>query len=143
VSEREQALARPVGWWLKEADAALDAAFDAALEGAGVDRRGWQVLASLARAPTTRADLIAALAGFDPPAAVGRVLDDAIGRGWVEESAGLLQLTSAGRAQQQAVAPRVDGVREQVSAALPQDDYVLLVGLLARLVEGVRAGVTA
>lgn len=36
----EQALERPIGWWLKEADARLDAAFDRALEGRGVDRRG-------------------------------------------------------------------------------------------------------
>jgi hypothetical protein len=143
VVEREKALARPVGWWLKEADAALNAAFDAALEGTGVDRRGWQVLASLARGPVSRADLVASLAGFDPPAAVNAVLDDAVGRGWVEETDGSLQLTVDGLVQQQALAPRVDGVRATVSAALPQDDYVLLVTLLARLVEGVRAEVPA
>ena len=42
-----QAMSRPVGWWLKEADARLDAAFDRTLAGRDVDRRGWQVLATL------------------------------------------------------------------------------------------------
>ncbi len=143
VGEHAGPLSRPVGWWLKEADAALNGAFDAVLEGTGVDRRGWQVLASLARGPMSRADLVASLAGFDPPAVVGEVIDDAAGRGWVQERDGSLRLTASGEAQQQALAPLVDGVRERVTAALPQDEYVLLVGLLARLVEGVRAGLTA
>ncbi|MDP8907614.1 MAG: hypothetical protein M3N47_00540, partial [Chloroflexota bacterium] len=60
----KQVLARPIGWWLKEADARLDAAFDRQLQSRNVDRRGWQVLASLARRPTSRSELIASLAAF-------------------------------------------------------------------------------
>jgi hypothetical protein len=138
VNENGPTPARPVGWWLKEADALLDAAFDAALEGSGVDRRGWQVLASLARRPMSRAEVVAILAAFDPPAVVDQIVDIALERGWVEESEGLLRLTSGGRWQQQSLAPRVDGVRTKVSASLTPEDYLLLVGLLARLVEGLR-----
>ncbi len=43
---------RPIGWWLKEADVRPVAAFDSALEGTDVDRRSWQVLASLSRGST-------------------------------------------------------------------------------------------
>jgi len=60
----KQALSRPVGWWLKEADARLDAAFDRSLVGRNVDRRGWQILASLARSPTRRTDVSAFLAAL-------------------------------------------------------------------------------
>ena len=130
---------RPVGWWLKEADALLDAAFDAALDGTGVDRRGWQLLATLARAPMRRGELLASLASFDPPQVLGRVLDEVVSRGWVEETDGVLRLTTVGSAQQQAVGPRVEEVRSKVSAALPQADYVQLISLLARLVEGLRS----
>lgn len=35
-------LRRPIGWWLKEADARLEAAFDNALAGQDVDPRGWR-----------------------------------------------------------------------------------------------------
>jgi DNA-binding MarR family transcriptional regulator len=138
MSDGRQALSRPVGWWLKEADALLDAAFDAALEGCDVDRRGWQVLASLAREPMSRGDVLAALASFDPPDVVHGVLEDLSARGWIEEDRGRLRLTAHGSEQQRVLAPRVDAVRQKVSASLPQDDYLQLVSLLARLVNGLR-----
>ena len=134
------ATGRPVGWWLKEADRLLDAAFDAALAGAGVDRRRWQVLASLARGPAPAAGLAAALAPFDPPEAVAEVLADLRAHGWVEEADGQLRLTAAGAALQESLVPRVEQVRGTVARALPPDDYVALLGLLEKLVAGLRAG---
>lgn len=130
----EQALTRPIGWWLKEADARLDAAFDAVLESTNVDRRGWQVLASLSRGPTPRAQLVNALASFDPPSVVDEVIDALSSRGWIEDAADSLRLTPAGVSQHAGLAPLVDGVREQVNAALSHHEYVALVGLLSRLV---------
>ncbi len=130
---------RPVGWWLKEADAALDAAFDAALAGEGVDRRVWQVLASLARGPQPAAELVASLASFDAPASLAAVVDDARSRGWVEESGGALRLTAAGVDRHRTLAPLVGAVRGRVSAALPPDDLRRLVALLERLVAGLRS----
>ncbi len=129
---------RPLGWWLKEADGLIDAAFDDTLAGCGVDRRGWQVLASLARRPVGQADLVASLAAFDTADVVDGVVRGLRGRGLVEEADGLLRLTARGAAEQAALAPRVDAVRRKVSAALPPEDYLTLVGLLARLVEGLR-----
>ena len=132
----EQILRRPIGWWLKEADSRLDAAFDSTLHPQGVDRRGWQVLATLARSSTRRVDVVAALAAFDEPTIVEGVVDEFRRRGWVEESAGVLRLTPVGAQQQEALAPLVERVRHQVAAALPEDDYLILVRLLARLVAG-------
>lgn len=129
---------RPVGWWVKAADGALDGAFDAALEGTGVDRRRWQLLASLAGGPVGEAGLLAPLAHFDPPGALASALADLRDRGWVEESGGHLRLTADGVAQHGALAPRVAAVRGRVSAALPPEDYSTLVTLLERLVEGLR-----
>ncbi|MGB7447878.1 MAG: MarR family winged helix-turn-helix transcriptional regulator [Ornithinimicrobium sp.] len=130
----EQALTRPIGWWLKEADARLDAAFDVALESEGVDRRGWQVLASLSRGPSPRAQLVSALTSFDPPVVVDRVIDDLSSRGWIDDTADSLQLTQAGSSQYAGLAPLVDDVRGRVAAALSEEEYVVLVGLLSRLV---------
>ena len=130
----EQALTRPIGWWLKEADARLDAAFDVALGSMDVDRRGWQVLASLSRAPTPRGMLVNALSSFDPPAVVDRVIEELSSRGWIEETADSLRLTPAGSSQHAGLTPLVDGVRGRVTAALSEEEYVVLVGLLSRLV---------
>lgn len=132
----EEIQRRPIGWWLKEADARLDAAFDSSLSAQGVDRRGWQVLATLARSPMPRADVVASLAAFDEPTVVEDVVDQLKRRGWVDEPNGTLRLTPAGAHKQAALAPLAESVRRQVSAALPEDDYLVLVGLLARLVAG-------
>lgn len=131
----EEILQRPVGWWVKEADARLDAAFDVALAGRGMDRRGWQVLATLHRCPTPAARVVAALSSFDHPAAVYAAIDDLHQRGWVEDADGALRLTDEGAREHDVLAPLVQDVRRQVAAALPQDDYATLVRLLARLVD--------
>ncbi|MGV8967828.1 MAG: MarR family winged helix-turn-helix transcriptional regulator [Cellulomonas sp.] len=130
----QQTPRRPIGWWLKEADARLDAAFDNSLADQGVDRRSWQVLATLAGSTITRAEVIAALGSFDAPATVDSVIDTLRDRAWVEETHGLLQLTTEGVRTQAALVPLVDEVRAQVTSALPGDDYTTLVRLLARLV---------
>jgi hypothetical protein len=134
----EPAPARPLGWWLKEADARLDAAFERAFAEAGTNRREWQVLSTLAGRPTDADDLVAALSAFSPPAAVRALLDDLAARGQVFLSEGTLQLTAAGARTQAELASRVAEVRQRVSSALPPDDYVALVRLLERLVEGLR-----
>ena len=129
-----QAMSRPVGWWLKEADARLDAAFDRSLAGRDVDRRGWQVLATLARRSTTREELVATLAAFDSPAAVEVVVHGLSSLGWIEEDGGLLRLTADGEREHADLAPLIEGVRGRVAAVLPPDDYITLVRLLERLV---------
>ena len=83
----KQALSRPIGRWLKEAAARLDAAFERSLKGSNVDRRGWQLLASLARRPTPRAELVSSLAAFDSPTALDSALSHLISNGWIEASA--------------------------------------------------------
>ena len=141
----DQALSRPIGWWLKEADAQLDRAFERAFEqaldrAADHGRRTWQVLSTLAAGPATAGDVIAGLAAFDSSDAVRAVLDDLRSRGEVVDEAGTLRLTAVGKRTHQALAPLAGTVRRRVSAALPEQDYRTLVVLLARLVEGLGDG---
>ena len=134
VAGKTHALGRPIGWWLKEADALLDATFEDALRGTGVDRRGWQVLASLAKRPTSRDDLVVSLAAFDAPSVVDGVVGGLQEKGWVEDSPAGLSLSPSGVLQHRALATAVGAVRQKVSEALPPEDYEALIGLLARLV---------
>ncbi len=127
---------RPIGWWLKEADRQLDSAFERALEGQGSDRRSWQVLASLTRRPESRAGLVDLLSPFDPPTVVAGVVADLTERGLVEETAGLLRLTEAGRHVHEALSVPVADVRRRVGELLPGEDYSTLLRLLGRLTEG-------
>ena len=131
-------LRRPIGWWLKEADAALDAAFETAVGGhAGPGRRGWQVLTTLAAGPTGRSQVAAALARFDDAGAIDALVDDLVHRGWIVDGDPLM-LTERGRDVETSLADRVGAVRRRVADALPDGDYDTLVQLLARLVAAVR-----
>ena len=125
---------RPVGWWVKEADRRLDAAFDRCLRTGGADRRAWQVLASLAGRPLARAELVAGLAPFDSPERVENVVDDLRSRGLVDDSGSAVRLTPAGEQLRADLAPRVDEVRQRVAEALPRDEYATLLRLLEQLV---------
>lgn len=125
---------RPVGWWVKEADRRLDAAFDRCLRTGGADRRAWQVLASLAGRPMARAELVAGLAPFDSPERVAGVVDGLLSRGLVDGSGIAMRLTPAGEQLRADLAPRVDEVRRRVAEALPGDEYATLLRLLEQLV---------
>lgn len=129
---------RPIGWWLKEADAQLDAAFDRALDGFPLDRRAWQVLSTVARRPSGEVELAAALAAFDPPQVIHDILSHLVSRGWVTSVEDELRLTEEGSRQHEAIVPLVNQVRHQVSAALPRDDYLALAHLLQRLTDALR-----
>jgi hypothetical protein len=132
----EDPTSRPVGWWLKEADARLDLAFDRAFGAVGRTRREWQVLSTLARRPTTHGELVSALAAFGPPRTVEVVVERLVELGEVVSEEGLLHLTALGQRVQGDLGHLADDVRRRVRAALPEADYIALVRLLARLVDG-------
>ncbi len=125
---------RPVGWWVKEADRRLDAAFEVSPGADAVDRRSWQVLASLAARPVGRAELVVALAPFDSPARIEDVVDDLRSRAWIHAAGPDLRLTDAGERAHADMAVRVEDVRRRVAEALPGDEYATLLRLLEQLV---------
>jgi DNA-binding MarR family transcriptional regulator len=127
-----EAAVRPMGYWIKEIDRRIEAAFGRLLADEGLTRRHWQVLTTLAREETVRTELDAALAPF--AATVRPELDDLIGRGWVaERPAGTVGLTAAGRLAHDRVAERVRSLRAHVTEGLTEQDYLTLLTLLERV----------
>ena len=107
---------RPLGWWLKEADACIDAGFESALAATGLDRRRWQLLASLAHEPRSRSGLAAALRRFHDVATVDAIVDDLASRGLVvARASGMVELTADSRAGHADAAELVGGVRARVA----------------------------
>jgi|SRR5699024_2932474 len=133
------ALTRPIGWWLKEADAAINSAFDHAVGSRGADRRTWQILSTLGQHPHSTAELSHALASFDSADMIVERLQELQNRSWVESEGDSWQLTAAGDAERAALATEVGQIRRRVAAALPEEDYATLIGLLDRLVTAVTA----
>jgi hypothetical protein len=94
------------------------------LAGRNVDRRQWQVLASLARRPTSRDEVIASPAAFAPPATVEAVLNGRSSLGWIEDSAGLQRLTADGAREHPLSWPLSSTLYEARWQRRSQDDYI-------------------
>ena len=159
----DQPTRRPIGWWLKEADAQLEQAFDRAFATAGRTRREWQVLSTLAASaappepatPAQRAapepatpaehgtsidELVAALSPFASPGDVRALVDALVARGEVTLADGTLRLTEGGARSQAELAAAVGQVRQRVATALSPNEYQALIALLTRVVGALRDG---
>ena len=132
---------RPIGYWLKHIDRGIETGFARLLAAHGLNRRGWQVLNTLARAPATRARLDAALAPFltdDEPTVAGYA-DTLVTRGHATYDCdglgdgGTYALTAAGRDTHARVAALVHAQRARVIAGLTPEDYTTLLRLLRRI----------
>ena len=118
---------RPLGFWLRLTDRQLRAAFAAEFESEGLDRRDWMLLDLLAGDVDDER-----LARFTQRAAYrgSRRLDRLAARGWVTRSDQGWTLTDEGRAQRDALAGRVDAIRERVASAVSPEEHAGLVASL-------------
>jgi DNA-binding MarR family transcriptional regulator len=127
---------RPVGYWLKHLDRLIEENLDRALAGAGLTRRHWQALSTIARSPASEAELAAALEPFvrGDPSAQAAVIDDLTGRGWITRAGdGRLGLTPAGLTAHRTAAERVQESRDLVRRGVSADEYAAVTDVLARM----------
>ena len=131
---------RPIGWWVKRLDEALEQVVDTAVAGDGLTRRHWQVLHALGPGGMTEADLDAVLAPFGGP---GDALAELAGRGWVTRTtAGRLAHTVTGRAADARLFDRIGQLRRQVADGLSAEEYERTVAALSRMVRNVERALT-
>jgi len=125
---------RPIGWWLRTADAPIEQAFEDVFEGQSITRREWQLLESAASAPVLESALLRTLEAF---AGARDAVDDLRRRGLLADGAdGNLTLTDAGHRSHSRAVAGVATVRSAVTAALPAESYAALLRLLSDLVDG-------
>jgi DNA-binding MarR family transcriptional regulator len=94
------------------------------------------VLHSLADGPGRESDLRSVLADF--PGDVGAVVDELVGRGWVQRGTGEgVALTAEGRTAHEQLAAAVGRVRRTVADGLSAQEYETAVLVLARMVDNV------
>lgn len=127
---------QPIGYWIKQIDTGVEADFARLLAGAGLNRRGWQVLNTLSRHAATGPELDTALTPFLSAAepTVTGYAEELVARGWAERTpAGAYALTTTGRAAHARVAADVHAARARIIDGLTAEDYATLVGLLQRV----------
>ena len=129
------ATAMPIGYWLKLVDQLIDKQFAATLEEHGVTRRQWQLLNVLAQAPSSLAQLDAAVAPFlNPDGETSEEhLSELMESSWVVGSATQYSITEQGEAAGARLADVVSHNRDQLAAGITAEQYDSTVEVLEHM----------
>jgi DNA-binding MarR family transcriptional regulator len=127
---------RPIGYWVKRLDVALETHLDSTLARLRLSRRQWQVLNTLSHAPITPVELADVLRPFSAAhGGYGQERDMAalIRRQLVFLLDGRLTLTDAGSALHAEASGLIEASRRELSAGIGADEYAMAVGVLERM----------
>lgn len=127
---------RPIGYWIKAADRALDGAIDSLHCAAGVDRRGWQVL-NLTSRNGGRIGREALRAFFHPmltASEVDRQIDALETGGLLIRAGDGVEMTAAGRAAHARLSADQEAFRATLMRDIDGDDYLAALSVLKGIV---------
>ena len=130
-NEHKNTNSRPLGYWLKATDHLMKSAFAEAFESEGVGRREWRMLnridgTSFPGTSIPEAEPHAERTArfergpkrFDKRRSLARLAE----LGWVAEQQGAWALTEEGRTAKQRLGELVEGIRDRVRNAVPEED---------------------
>ncbi|MEZ5778528.1 MAG: hypothetical protein R3E44_09210 [Paracoccaceae bacterium] len=133
---------RPIGYWIKAADRALDAAIDSLHRGAGVDRRGWQVL-NLTSRNGGRIACGTMHEAFQPMLTaleVDRQIEALETRGLLIRAGDYVEMTAAGEAAHARLAADQGAFRTSLMRNIDGQDYLAAVRVLHAIVANLSDG---
>lgn len=136
---------RLIGHQVKRLDQLIELAFDRRLSEAGLSRREWQTLNTLAAGPAGATELTDALRPFwvveneDPHEVVAALSE----RGWVsQDTEGRFVLTEAGRTIRMAAADSVARIRDLSSAGVSDQEFTQMMDVMARIIDNLEQATT-
>lgn len=140
--------AQPIGYWSGAAHQAVINHIRDAMARLDVTQPQWWTLNRVDSGgePPTREEVVSHLAEVaDGPHDVSRVVDQLLHRGWLDADAdGWLGLTDDGRAAKARIKTLVTEVRTEVHDGIADDEYVIALKVLCRMIDNVRrAGATS
>ncbi|MGB3304562.1 MAG: hypothetical protein WBA63_00115 [Thermomicrobiales bacterium] len=132
-------LSRPIGYWLKRLDRAIDERFARELKRVDLGRRDWQVLHTIAKGPVAPEEVEAALTPFWIPGAVTwpETRDALLHRGLIREEGTKLHLTPEGELVHADLFAAVGDTRHRLMDGIPDEDYVRTIETLAMMAANV------
>lgn len=126
---------RPIGFWIKAADHALDRGIDAVHAQSGSTRRRWQVLSLVVQVePLGRRDFAEQFAPMLERELVYEEISLLILQQLVVEEDSLLTTTQAGKERHNELAVRQAAFRSKAMAGICEADYLTAVRTPARIV---------
>ncbi|MEU6657839.1 hypothetical protein [Streptomyces sp. NPDC046821] len=130
---REQ---RPLGYWLRHIDGAIEGSMGRLFAADGLNRRGWQVLNTISCDPITIVELDEAMAAFlsaDEPT-MRPYVDRLVERGWAHMADdGAVALTGEGRRAHERVSEQSGALRVRMMECLSSEEHAVLMELLQRI----------
>jgi len=126
---------RPIGYWVKRLDRAIEDCFERDLIEFGMGRRHWQVLDALREDVRTEGEVERMLAPFWTEHAITwlEVLADLTERDLITNESGVVELTPAGLAVHQQLCRQVAASRQRLSEGISGDDYETATRVLERM----------
>jgi hypothetical protein len=127
---------RPIGYWARRLDEALEHYLDLVLAHEHLTRRQWQVLAVLAQGPLPPAAVHEALRPFWSAAGEGThesELAALVRRGYLTFAGGLLALTQEGTAKHTTAEDIIRHSRQDLTMGIGIDEYASAVSVLERM----------
>ena len=125
---------RPIGYWLKELDRLINARFEDDLSAAGLTRRHWQMLNSLAEGPRPAVEVREGLAPFWNDSSEWDIqLAHLVDRGDIADDSGTLVLTETGHTTHQQAFGLIGKRRRAMLDGITDEQYIETVRLLEKM----------
>ncbi|MGW5381459.1 MarR family winged helix-turn-helix transcriptional regulator [Nocardia sp. NPDC003963] len=128
---------RLIGYQVKRLDQLIELTFDRLVADAGLTRRQWQTLNTLAAGPADDARLIDALRPFWEvnDENMRDAVADLTAHGWITRDVeGRYALTDSGRAAHTAAADSVSRIRELSATGVADHEFAQMMDVLARII---------
>ena len=126
---------KPIGYWIKRLDAALELQLDATLARVKLSRRQWQTLATLAEGTVRPDELDEILRPFwgNDTRLRERELASLVGRGMITMIDDRLALSELGRERYHEALRYVEAARQDLSMGIGIDEYAMALSVLERM----------
>ena len=139
----DQDIAKPIGFWLKQADNVLTEHIDRVLGENGFTRSRWQVLNTVYQAGAlTRASLFDTVQTFIDARQLDEIIREFVEEGWLVAFGGgngaQLTLADAGIAKREAVFELQSGVRRRAMKGIAEQEYAAVIDVLGRMVKNLQ-----
>ncbi|MGI5525880.1 MarR family winged helix-turn-helix transcriptional regulator [Streptomyces syringium] len=135
---------QPIGYWSTAASKAVLQHIQSAMARLDITQPHWWVINHVSGADEglTRDELRVRLGGFvdNGEEMVGRAADGLLARGWLTaDAAERLRLTDTGREARGRIKKLVDGLRAEIHEGIPNEEYVIALSVLQRMIRNVEA----